>query len=522
MAKKTEKRASSTSADGATATLKKTSRAKATGPKAGSKAGAKSGSKAGASGTSTTNKASSSLELKPKTTKASKAKVLTPASITSYPTAVKYLLNRPDFERMRVIRDLESFKLDRMRTLLAALGDPHEQVRTIHIAGTVGKGSTSAMVGAMLHECGYAVGSYTSPHLTDLRERVCIDGEMISHATFVALMKKIAEVVEGLEFEPTFFEIMTALAFMHFADEAVDIAIIEAGLGGRLDCTNVIKPEAIAITKIALDHERILGHTLADIAREKAGIFKKDVPCLTFEQDPEVDAVFQSAADECGAPLQIVNRDIEFSNRFCSTNELGPHTRVCLYTDLSRLEHLPVPLAGEHQAPNCGLALALMDLLKRAGFKCPDDRLTSGLAKTRMIGRMQLAWKSPRILVDGAHNPESIGALMRCVGAHLPYDSMVCIFGCCQDKNVDEMLNRVNLGADKIIFTRAQGNPRAADPVDLQRAFTERSGKMSQIADSIPEAIELASRAVSREDLICVTGSFYLVGETLKHLDKIR
>lgn len=507
MAKKTSNRASTASKTGATATAKKTSRAKS------------GASKAGSGSTTPTKRVSSSLELKPK---ASKTKVLGPASITSYPTAVKYLLNRPDFERMRVIRDLESFKLDRMRALLAALGDPHEQVRTIHIAGTVGKGSTSAMVGAMLHECGYAVGSYSSPHLTDLRERVCIDGEMISHATFVVLMKKIAEVAEGLDFEPTFFEIMTALAFMHFSDEAVDIAIIEAGLGGRLDCTNVIKPEAIAITKIALDHERILGNTLVDIAREKAGIFKKDVPCLTFKQDPEVDAVFQNAADECGAPLQIVNRDIEFSNRFCSTNELGPHTRVCLYTDLSRLEHLPVPLAGEHQAPNCGLALGLMDLLKRAGFKCPDDRLTSGLAKTHMIGRMQLAWKSPRILVDGAHNPESIGALMRCVGAHLPYDSMVCIFGCCQDKNVDEMLNRVNLGADKIIFTRAQGNPRAADPADLQRAFTERSGKMSQIADTIPEAIELASRAVSREDLICVTGSFYLVGETLKHLDKLR
>ncbi len=507
MAKKTAKRPSSASKAGTTGTLKKSSRTKS------------ASSKAGSSSTSTTKRAASSLELKPR---ASKTKIISPASITSYPNAVKYLLNRPDFERMRVIRDVESFKLDRMRTLLSALGDPHEQVRTIHIAGTVGKGSTSAMVGAMLHECGYAVGSYTSPHLTDLRERVCIDGEMIAHATFVVLMKKIAEVVEGLDFVPTFFEIMTALAFMHFAEEAVDIAIIEAGLGGRLDCTNVIKPEAIAITKIALDHERILGNTLVDIAREKAGIFKKDVPCLTFEQDPEVDAVFQSAADECGAPLQIVNRDIEFSNRFCSTNELGPHTRVCLYTDLSRLEHLPVPLAGEHQALNCGLALGLMDLLKRAGFKCPDDRLTHGLAKTKMSGRMQLAWKSPRILVDGAHNPESLGALMRCVGAHLPYDSMVCIFGCCQDKNVEEMLNRVNLGADKIIFTRAQGNPRAADPVDLQRTFTELSGKMSQIADTIPEAIELASRAVSREDLICVTGSFYLVGETLKHLDKMR
>ena len=500
MAKKNEKRTPAKAATQASGRGKTTKQAGSTTKKA------SPATKAG--------KAASGIETKPKT--------LTAASITSYPTAVKYLLRRPDVERMRVIRDKDTFKLDRMRQLLAELGDPQDQIRTIHVAGTVGKGSTCAMVATMLQGCDYAVGSYSSPHLTDLRERIQIDGQLIPHAQFVSVIKAVAEAADSLGIEPTFFEIMTAVAFKHFADEAVDIAIIEAGLGGRLDSTNVIKPEVTAVTRIAKDHQHILGHTLEEIAAEKAGIFKRDVPALVFEQTPEIEEVFRAKAEEVGAPLKVVNKDIEFSNRFCSTSELGPHTRVCLYTERSRLEHLPVPLAGEHQASNCGLALAIMDILKGVGFVCPDDRITQGLANTTLTGRMQVLWESPRILVDGAHNPEAISALMRCVGAHMPYDSMVCVFGCCQDKDIGEMLDRVNLGADKVIFTRAQGNPRAAAPEDLQRAFVERSGKMCQIADTLPEALELATRAVSREDLICVTGSFYLVGEAMKHLTKLQ
>jgi dihydrofolate synthase/folylpolyglutamate synthase len=251
-----------------------------------------------------------------------------------------------------------------------------------------------------------------------------------------------------------------------------------------------------------------------------AGIMKPDVTTLIFDQGPEVEEVFRTYAEKVGARLQIVNKDIEFSNRFCSTSELGPHTRVCLYTEHSRLEHLPVPLAGTHQATNCGLALAVVDMLKNSGFECPEDRVTIGLDNTKIEGRMQLVWDQPRILVDGAHNPEALGALMKCVGAHVPYDSMVCVFGCCQDKDIGAMLDMMNFGADKVIFTKASSNPRAADPADLQRAFMERSGKMSQTASTLPEALEIAARAVSREDLLCVTGSFYLVGETMKHLNK--
>ncbi|MHC4108377.1 MAG: glutamate ligase domain-containing protein, partial [Planctomycetota bacterium] len=183
--------------------------------------------------------------------------------------------------------------------------------------------------------------------------------------------------------------------------------------------------------------------------------------------------------------------------------------------------HLPAPLPGEHQALNCGLALAAIDALKGAGFSFPEVPLHEGLAATSTPGRMELVWKQPRILIDGAHNPAAISALMRCVGAYVPYDSMICIFGCCEDKDIPAMLDRLALGGDKVIFTRARSTPRAAEPEELHRQFSERCGKMSQVAATLPQALDLATRAVGRDDLICITGSFYLVGEARKHLEQV-
>ncbi len=443
--------------------------------------------------------------------------------LSSYAHVVRWLHDRTDIERMRVVKlSDESFKLDRMHRLLDRLGNPHRQIKTVHVAGTVGKGSTVAMIAAMLEECGYAVGQYTSPHLTGLRERISINGRPIGKSDLVELARQVAKAASKLDFEPTFFELVTAIGFKYFVEQAVDVAVVEVGLGGRLDSTNVLTPLVSVVTQIDFDHTKILGNTLAAIAREKAGIFKPGVPAIAFEPQPEVERVFREVAEKTGALLRVVNKEIEFSSRFCTDPDLGPHTRVCLYTRTSRLEHLPVPLQGEHQASNCGLALAAVDALKSCGFDCPEDRMTAGLGKTRAPGRMQLLSERPRILADGAHNPASMNALMRCVGAHVPYDSMVCIFGCCADKDVGAMLDKVNLGADKVIFTRAATTPRAADPDELQKQFQERSGKMSQVARSLPEALALATRAVSRDDLIVVTGSFYLVGEAMKHLEQER
>src|SRR5208282_471924 len=259
-----------------------------------------------------------------------------------------------------------------------------------------------------------------------------------------------------------------------------------------------------------------LGNTLAKIAAEKAGIFKAGVPAITVSQEPEVEAVLQEVAQKVGAPLDITGKTIEFSYRFESSRMLGPHNRICLTTPNSKFEHLAVPLMGEHQAINCGLALAVIDRLKGRGIAINDARAMEGLAKVTLAGRMEMLSQTPRVLVDGAHNAASLDAMMKAIGQHIPYDSMVVIFGCCGDKDVSGMLERITSGADKVIFTKVD-NIRSADPEELAARYVELYGKMAQVAPTLEEAMGIANRAVTKEDLICITGSFYLVGEAKKH-----
>jgi dihydrofolate synthase/folylpolyglutamate synthase len=438
--------------------------------------------------------------------------------ITNYTTALRWLYDHTDFERMRIIPyNNRTFSLDRVRKLLNQLGNPHQSLKCVHVAGTKGKGSTCTLLANMLKSCGYTVGLYTSPHLTDLRERITIDGQMVSYGDLADLFKLIASAEGSFGDNPlTLFEILTAAALRYFADQAVDIAVLETGLGGRLDATNVVTPLACGLVQISMDHMNVLGNDLSSIAREKAGIFKKDIPAVSVQQEPAVARVFNEVAEQTGTPLQYLGREIDFSYRFEANRELGPHTRVCVTTPTSRWEHLPVPLRGEHQAHNCGLALALLDKLRGTGFVLPDDKVISGLASTVLPGRMEQVWNEPRVIIDGAHNGASVQALMRALGAHIQYDSLVLIFGCGQDKDINEMLKQVSLGADKVIFTRAKSNPRAMDPDDLLARFSDISGKMAQVAPTLEDALRLAHRAVGREDLIVVTGSFYLAGEAKK------
>jgi dihydrofolate synthase / folylpolyglutamate synthase len=435
------------------------------------------------------------------------------AGINSYSKALRFLGSLCDYERLRIVRyNNDNFNLDRMRLLLKKLGNPHDRFRSVHIAGTKGKGSTCAMIAAMLQACGFKVGLYTSPHLVDVRERIVINGEMISRAEFGRLVRLVEPMVTKARPTPTYFDVLTAIAFKYFADHKVDIAVVETGLGGRLDSTNVIRPEVTAITSLSMDHMAQLGPTLTHIATEKAGIFKHGVPALTVVQDPDAEAALKKVAEKVGAPLDIPGKTIEFSYRFESSRMLGPHNRICLTTPNSRFEHLAVPLIGEHQAINCGLALAVIDRLKSRGFPINDARAMEGLSKVTISGRMEMISQTPRVLVDGAHNAASLDVVMKAIGQHIPYDSMVVIFGCCADKDVTGMLERITSGADKVIFTRVE-SIRTADPEELAARYVEQYGKMAQVASNLEEALAIANRAVTKEDLICITGSFYLVGE---------
>jgi dihydrofolate synthase / folylpolyglutamate synthase len=445
-------------------------------------------------------------DLKPKST-----------GINSYAKALRYIASLSDYERLRIVRyTSQNFDLDRMRTLLKKLGNPQDQFRSIHVAGTKGKGSTCAMIAAMLQASGYKTGLYTSPHLVDIRERMQIDGHMIPQAEFARLVKLIEPIAAKIKPAPTTFDVLTAIAFKYFAEQKVEIAVVETGLGGRLDSTNVLKPEVTAITSISKDHMAQLGNTVEKIAEEKAGIFKPGVPAIVAQQEPGVEAVLKRVAEKVGAPFDVTGKTIEFSYRFESSRMLGPHNRVCLTTPNSKFEHLAVPLVGEHQAINCGLALSVIDRLKTRGIAINDSRAMEGLAKVSIPGRMEMVSQTPRVIVDGAHNAASLDAMMKAIGQHIPYDSMVVIFGCCSDKDVAGMLERITSGADKVIFTKVD-NIRSSDPEELAARYVELYGKMAQVANTLEDALAIANRAVSKEDLICITGSFYLVGEAKKH-----
>jgi len=442
-----------------------------------------------------------------------------------YTRALRFLQTLSDFERLRIVRyNSTNFDLDRMRTLLKKLGNPQDTFRSIHIAGTKGKGSTCAMTEAMIRANGYKTGLYTSPHLIDIRERICAGGEMIPQADFARLVRLVEPIVAKMRPTPTYFDVLTAIAFKYFAEQKVEIAVVETGLGGRLDSTNVLRPEVTAITSISKDHMAQLGGTLGKIAEEKAGIFKPGIPAISAQQEPEVESVLRRVAQTNGTNLEVTGKEIEFSYRFESSRMLGPHNRICLFTPNSKFEHLAVPLIGEHQAINCGVALSIVDRLKTRGLAMNDNRSMEGLAKCSIPGRMELVSQTPRVLVDGAHNAASLDAMMRAIGQYIPYDSMVVIFGCCGDKDVPGMLERVTHGADKVIFTKVD-NIRSADPNELAARYVELYGKMAQVATTLSDALTIANRAVTKEDLICITGSLYLVGEAKKHftaLEKLK
>lgn len=444
---------------------------------------------------------------------------------TNYQAASKWLFERVNIERTRPSRvDESAFKLERMTALLEALGNPQADLRIVQIAGTNGKGSTGAMLASALRACGYAVGSFTSPHLTDVRERVQINGELIPHANFTEILSEVGKASQKLSKnnkelgEVTYFEVITAVALLYFAQEAIDVAILEVGMGGRLDATTAVTPEVCAITKIGLDHQQFLGDTLEAIAAEKAGIMKQGVPCITIPQDESVEPVLRKHAEETGAPIEFLRNEIEFSSRFEATPKLGPHVRIGVTSGSRSFEHVPVPLQGQHQAENCGLALAVLEHLTRNGLEAPELKVLDGLESTTIPGRMELIQGEPSILLDGAHNPESLEALVQSIGSYINYDSMVVVFGCAADKDLDNTLEQVSRMGDKIIFTKAKGNPRAADPNELADQFAEITSKMYQVAETLEEAIDIARRAGGRGDLVCVTGSFYLVGEAKKLL----
>lgn len=435
----------------------------------------------------------------------------------NYDAAMDFLNSRINFERIHSAKiPQEPFKLDRMQALVKQLGDPHLAVPVVHIAGSKGKGSTCAMLESCLRSSGYTTGLFTSPHLVDERERVRINGVMIGKDEFGSALSTVKDAALAIAQEhgnATYFELLTAVAFVIFAQQAVDMVILETGLGGRLDCTNVAEPVVVGLTSIQLEHTEVLGETLPEIAFEKAGIMNPGVHAITVPQSEEVIEVFRNRAEEINAPLCVLGEDMLFSCRFQSATTRGPHPKVCIGTGESCFEHLSVPLIGEHQGMNCGLALAIILKLREHGFDLPEQQVIAGLEHTPRDGRLEQVNAQPKVYIDGAHTPDSIRETLKGIAQQVTFDSLAVVFGCASDKRIDEMLEELQSHADKVVFTRTSNNNRAVDPAELAARYTELTKKSCEAYQTPTEAIRAAGKSMGSNDLLLILGSFYLAGE---------
>lgn len=433
----------------------------------------------------------------------------------NYREAVSYILSFTDFERLPgSAYAAANFDLRRMEELLDRVGNPHLASRSIHIAGTKGKGSTAAMIASALTASGCRTGLYTSPHLHTFRERMQVDGQMITEGEFAAIASWLQPEVYDLNRrhrygELTTFEILTAIAFVFFSETAVDFQVLETGLGGRLDATNVVNPEVCVITSISLDHTEVLGDTLAKIAGEKAGIIKPGAIVISALQEAEAESVIRQACERNHNRLIVVGRDVTW--RRLGYNLDGQSLEV---DSGDRGYRLRVPLLGAHQLENAAVSVAALEAV---GIS--SEHIARGLAEVRWPGRFQILRREPLLVVDGAHNSESAMRLRESIGEYLTYRRLILIIGVSSDKDLDGMLQELAPLADVIIATRSR-HPRAmAANALMQRLGMGRHETVE--SSSVSDAIECASRTAGRDDLICVTGSLFMVAEAIEHVQGI-
>lgn len=393
--------------------------------------------------------------------------------------------------------------LENPMKLLARFGNPQGSFKSVHVAGTNGKGSTAAALASMLRRAGLRTGLFTSPHLISFTERIRVDDAEITEEEVISLAQEIRARAEGLN--PTFFEVVTAMGFLHFKRKGVGWAVVETGMGGRLDATNVIEPEACIITSIGLDHREFLGEDIRDIAGEKAGIIKEGIPVVTVSHKPGVMAVVEKAARLRNAPLHVEGRDFTFEIK-----GHGPFRTDFDYRSGGlRLEGLVLPLSGPYQALNASLAIRAFELVMG---QCPrpGEAVREGLRSLRWPGRLELAASDPPILIDGAHNPSAAAALALALREDFLEggEKMVLVMGIMADKDLKGVMAPLLPLAREVIFA-APGYARAAPPAVLARCAQEL-GYRTKTAASVREAMDMA-RAFG--GLVVVTGSFYTIGE---------
>ncbi|REK23765.1 MAG: bifunctional folylpolyglutamate synthase/dihydrofolate synthase [Planctomycetota bacterium] len=440
--------------------------------------------------------------------------------------AYDFLFSRINYERTAAVPyRAREYKLDRMRELLTRLGDPQQRLPIVHVAGTKGKGSTCAILGTILAAAGYRVGTFSSPHLERVEERLAIDTVPCDTPTLVALIEQLRPVVAAMDAEarerdpreigPTYFEITTALALMHFAASVVDIALLEVGLGGRLDSTNVCTPICAAITSISYDHMRQLGNTLAKIAREKAGIIKPGVPVVSGVTATEPRSVIREVAAAQGAELCELDRDFHVTYRPPVDDEAG----LCGSIDFrggcedQDYRDLPLRLLGAHQARNAAVALAIIGYLRRDGWRIDDRAIASGLSEVRCRARVEVLSRRPTIVVDAAHNVASIESLLAVLEESFPAGPRRLVLATTLEKDVRGMLRCLLPRFDEVILTRYLNNPRAVSPEELGELARELGSTRVRLCPDPASAWQAVQEDLTPDHLVCVTGSFFIAAE---------
>ncbi len=423
----------------------------------------------------------------------------------AYQEALDYLYSFVDYSLTRNFRYApEKFDLGRMVKFLELLGNPHKSYPVIHIAGTKGKGSTSALVASALQAAGYKVGLYTSPHLMEFTERIQVNGLTISPAELVELVDHIKPFVNQVE-KLTTFELTTALGFLDFARKKVDVAVIEVGLGGRLDATNVVDPLVSVITSLSLDHVGVLGDTLEKIAFEKAGIIKPGRPVVLAPQKDGARAVVREVAELRGSDLVEVGRDVHF---LAGEHSLDGQNFQAWMEGSPTTVHLRMPLLGLHQVENGVTAFAVLQVVRRMGLIIPDQAIQEGFARVQWPCRFEVLCREPLLIVDSAHNRDSALRLRQALDDYLPGTPVTLLFGASDDKDVEGILTELFPRTGKIIATQSV-HPRAADPSRLVQ-IAEQNGCPAEIVVPVEKALSYAFQLAGKNDIILVAGSLFI------------
>ena len=449
----------------------------------------------------------------------------------NYNTAIAYVNSFINFEKIPRYQYASSFKLERMIAILEALGNPHKDLNVIHVAGSKGKGSACAITAYTLKEAGYKVGLYTSPHLMDSRERIRIlnnlevsdDFEgMISEQEFCEIIEEIKCVAENFRELKTlgkasFFEIFTACAFLYFKKKQVNAAVLETGLGGRLDATNVVIPLVCGITNISLEHTDKLGNTLAEIAYEKAGIIKEQNSVVSARQEKEAVGVIRKVCRERNTRLHEIGKDIKYS--ILNSNESGQ------VFDLEGpgycYKNLELNLIGGHQIENASLSIGMLKAINQKKIAIEEYAIRDGLKKATWPGRLQVIQKDPYMILDGAQNPASMLALVSSVKTIFRYKKLICIFGISSDKDIGGVSSIIDAFSDVIILTKASNNSRATD-IPILKGYFRNSRPCLESSNDIDEAVQKALKLANKEDLILITGSLFVVGDAMKNFVRMQ